>query len=45
MAIRRAAPHRARACIPIFADRVYSVGGALDGQLNSTDEIAIGAFR
>lgn len=31
--------------LPIFADRVYSVGGALDGQLNSTDEIAIGAFR
>lgn len=31
--------------LPIFGDHVYSVAGAVDQALRSTDEIAIGSFR
>ena len=31
--------------LPLVGDRVYSVGGALDLDLNSTPQIALGSFR
>jgi hypothetical protein len=31
--------------LPVVADRVYSVAGALDLDLNSTDEIDVGVFK
>jgi hypothetical protein len=30
--------------VPILGDHAYSVGGAIDFDLHSTDEIAVGTF-